>query len=55
MQNFAICVPFWNEIAHFYDPPITLAKTTFKLDEKVLKFWKFALFGLFRSRLSRKP
>jgi hypothetical protein len=30
------------------------AKTTFKLDEKVkpLKFWKFALFGLFRSSLS---
>jgi hypothetical protein len=33
------------------------AKTTFKLDEKAkpLTFWKFALFGLFRSSLSRKP
>ena len=34
----------------------TLCKNTFKLDEKVksLKFWKFGLFGLFRSILSRK-
>ena len=39
MQNFGICVPFCNEIGHFYGPPITLlkdehfAKTTFKLEE----------------------
>jgi len=39
MQNFGICVPFWNAIAHFHGPTIThqykhFAKTTFKLDEK---------------------
>jgi len=43
MQNFGICVPFWNEIAHFYGPQITLygehfAKTTLKI--KTSKFWK---------------
>jgi len=24
MQNFDICVPFWNEMAHCYGPLITL-------------------------------
>jgi len=38
MQNFGICVPFWNEIGHFYGPPINtyehFATTTLKLNEK---------------------
>ena len=46
MQYFGICVPFWNEIAYFNGPPITLRRTLQKLHSNWMKNKTFKILEI---------